>query len=299
MQDKPRRVRSPQRPVRGAGRASRVVNGTYLLTADERAHFHEHGYATLRSVFREEELADFERVFDEFAAGSRPVPLRDYGDHSQGHGVPKGNWNMVNVNVPTAHDPAWSGNLVERRCHAIANQLFPNLVKDYDQILVKLPSRPGAVFPWHQDQAYWPKLRTPRIPTSTVTCSLALNRATGANGCLRVLPGTHRPLGLERPHTRHGTHYDAAGDARALEITLTPAEERRVVELPVERGDVTLHNEFIVHGSGGNTLPVPRKTFVVAFRDAAMVRYERELGFTHSYTIDPKLSERIRFGIFE
>ena len=64
--------------------------------------------------------------------------------------------------------------------------------------------------------------------------------------------------------------------------------------LPVKRGDVTVHDEWIVHGSGGNPSDRVRKTYVAAYRDASMVDYERAIGFSHSYNNDPEVIRRIR-----
>ena len=66
---------------------------------------------------------------------------------------------------------------------------------DYDQFLTKRPRRPDAVFAWHQDLGYWP---TGTPDTRTTTCSLALDDATIENGCLRVVPGSHREPTLRR-----------------------------------------------------------------------------------------------------
>ena len=45
----------------------------------------------------------------------------------------------------------------------------------FEQLLTKLPNRPNAIFPMHQDMAYWPKQSN--IRTDTCTVSLALNDA--------------------------------------------------------------------------------------------------------------------------
>ena len=46
-----------------------------------------------------------------------------------------------------------------------------------------------------------------------------------------------------------------------------PDASSQIVSLPVKKGDVTIHEEHIVHGSPGNLSESPRKTVVMAFRD--------------------------------
>jgi ectoine hydroxylase-related dioxygenase (phytanoyl-CoA dioxygenase family) len=48
------------------------------------------------------------------------------------------------------------------------------------------PAVIGHEVPWHQDGQYWP-IR----PRATVTAWIALD-----NGCMRVIPGSHRMGGL-------------------------------------------------------------------------------------------------------
>ena len=57
------------------------------------------------------------------------------------------------------------------------------------------------------------------------------------------------------------------------------ARVRRPV--PIRRGDVTVHHERIVHGSGGNTTRGWRRAYVIAFRARETVALERRMGFTH------------------
>ena len=67
-----------------------------------------------------------------------------------------------------------------------------------------------------------------------------------------------------------------------LSVELTDADT--VVDLPLKRGDITVHDELIVHGSGGNSSPDRwRRTYIVAFRPKACVDFERSIGFTHSH----------------
>ena len=53
---------------------------------------------------------------------------------------------------------------------------------------------------------------------------------------------------------------------------------------PAKRGSLTIHDEYVVHGSGGNNCPDrQRRTYVVAYRAREIVDAERLIGFTHSH----------------
>jgi hypothetical protein len=66
-------------------------------------------------------------------------------------------------------------------------------------------------------------------------------------------------------------------------LTAQLSEQDAIVTLPVRRGDITVHNERIVHGSAGNQTDGWRRTYVVAYRSHRTVAYERRIGFTHSH----------------
>jgi phytanoyl-CoA hydroxylase len=205
---------------------------------------------------------------------------RDCCDMSSPYGLPFDEWNLVNAVLPRIYRPEFRNNVYERRAASIGRQLLgDDATLDYDQILAKRPGKAGAIFAWHQDLGYWP---TDTPDTKTATCSLALDDATPENGCLQVVPGSH----LEVELRRHREAFRARGagprdTAHTLSLELTG--EDRIVDLPVHRGGVTVHNERIVHGSPGNPSQHWRRTYVLAFRSRATVEYERGIGFTHSH----------------
>jgi hypothetical protein len=64
--------------------------------------------------------------------------------------------------------------------------------------------------------------------------------------------------------------------------------------VPIRRGDMTVHNEGVLHGSGGNhTTDSRRRAYINAFRSVDTVRRERELGFTHSHNDDQAVLSRV------
>lgn len=266
--------------------SARRRNDDYLVSEEEKAFFLANGYLVLRGVVSPQELSAIDEVFETFSRGSVPGMGKDFCDMSGSlHKRPE-DFTLVNAMLPRVYLPAFADNVFERRASSIARRLLgADMALDYDQFLAKKPGKSGAVFAWHQDMAYWPK-RSP--DTRTVTCSLAIDDADQENGCLRVVPRSqgphlrkHRPLAQDLAQvgeTRDGTREDAHAQVLDLEA------EDEVVYLPVRRGDVTLHNEWIVHGSGGNLSANRwRRTYVIAFRSMATIDYERKLGFTHSH----------------
>jgi len=224
----------------------------------------------------EAELAPLDAAYARFMRREVAVPGKDFCDMSQAFDTPFSEYRIVNAMLPTKYDPSLKGNAYEVRAAAAAKQLLgrDDVTFDYDQLLNKNPRQEKAVFAWHQDMAYWPSTRE----TATATFSLALDSTTRANGCLKFVPGSQLAK-LVRPHVPIGKSRD---DAHAIAIAVDESHEH-IVHVEVARGDVSVHDEFVVHGSGGNNTDGQRRTYVVAFRTADTVARERAAGFTHSH----------------
>ena len=147
---------------------------------------------------------------------------------------------------------------------------------DYDQLLDKRPGKSDAVFGWHQDMTYWPPKEWTNDKTTTVTVTLFLDDADEDNGCLRYVPGSNTPA--LRPHEPLSGSRD---DGHALVTHLR--DDDTVALAKTFRGDITIHDEWVVHGSGGNVSPRSRRTYVIAYRHKDIVHAERSAGFTHSH----------------
>jgi ectoine hydroxylase-related dioxygenase (phytanoyl-CoA dioxygenase family) len=144
---------------------------------------------------------------------------------------------------------------------------------DYDQLLAKQPYKQDAVFAWHQDMAYWPE--TPDTRTATVW--LAIDDSTIENGCMRFVPATAHEEVL-RPHA---PMFGDRGASHALGTDLR--DDDVVTPMPIRKGDCTVHNERVMHGSGGNFTGGHRRAYILAFRSEDTIAIERSLGFTHSH----------------
>jgi hypothetical protein len=271
----------------GTGGGSRRDGLRYLVAKEDRERFARDGWIHLPGVLAEEEVAAIEVDYERFLRREIPVAGRDFCDMSGDYERPVEQFSILNVMLPRRYFPAWQGNVYECRAHSIAEQLCgPGMAIDYDQLLAKRPKKDDAVFAWHQDLAYWPD-DTP--DTRTATCWLAIDHSTPENGCMRFVSGSHlEPLRPHRPKD---------GDRGRSHTLVTDLRKGDVVTLaPIRRGDVTVHNERVMHGSGGNKSAGWRRAYVVAFRSVETVAEERRRGFTHSHNDAARVLDDVGFS---
>jgi hypothetical protein len=246
----------------------------YEIDDADRVAFAERGFVHLAGLLTEPEVAEIEVVYDRFLRREIEVPGKDYCDMAGDYGRAPEDFSIVNVMLPRRYHPAWQGNVYERRTADVVAQLLGDGMSiDYDQLLAKQPYKDDAVFAWHQDMAYWPDTPDRR----TATFWLAVDDSTLDNGCMRFVPATNAEPAL-RPHE---PVFGGRGESHALGTTLLASDS--VVPVPIRRGDCTVHNERVMHGSGGNHTAGFRRAYVIAYRSQDTIRIERELGFTHSH----------------
>ncbi|KAG8198530.1 hypothetical protein JTE90_026433 [Oedothorax gibbosus] len=123
----------------------------------------------------------------------------------------------------------------------------PN-IKAMHTMLINKPPDKGTLtsrHPLHQDLIYFPFR-----PADKIVCSwTALERVNRDNGCLAVIPGTHRGELL-----RHG-YPDWEGGVNLLYHGVSDVDEQcrsRRVHLEMEAGDTVFFHPILIHGSGAN-----------------------------------------------
>ena len=121
--------------------------------------------------------------------------------------------------------------------------------------------------------------------------------STVANGCMRFLPGSNKESTLRK----HAPVRISKGrmdeeSSHALATTLSPADEAAVRTVEIKRGDITVHDQRVVHGSGPNNSEGWRRAYVLAFRSDETIAIERRLGFTHSHNDDPEVLDAVGDG---
>jgi len=258
--------------------ANRRQGNRYIVTDEEREQFKRDGYIILKSVLSEEEVAEIEVIYNKFMTQEIVVPGKDFCDMAGGFDRTPDQFSIVNAMLPRKYYPQWQGNVYEQRTSSIAQQLCGDgMGIDYDQLLAKRPQKEDAIFPWHQDSAYWPPFKSD--PTTT-TMWLAVDNSTVQNGCMRFVPGSHLETQL-RPH--RPALGKTREEAHALMCDVYDSEDGTDIShyVPIKRGDITVHNERVIHGSGPNLSDGWRRAYVVAYRRQDCISEERLIGFSH------------------
>ena len=112
----------------------------------------------------------------------------------------------------------------------------------------------GSSVPAHQDNGYFNL-----VPNHALTFWIALDECTEDNGCLRVIPGSHRHGIL--PHKASGQ----VGNSSCLAEPPNPVQAGEVAVL-LKRGDCSIHHVDTIHSSLANTSDHPRRGFLVAYQ---------------------------------
>lgn len=138
-------------------------------------------------------------------------------------------------------------------CDILEDILGPNVDCFLSQFIFKNPGAWGQ--PWHQDSSYFPFDREPQVGAW-----LATSEATLENGCLVILPGSHKEhLHEHLPDDRKGSNYgytEIKDHDFSLETPMT-----------LNTGDLLLFHSFLMHKSYDNNSQARRTAMVYHFAE--------------------------------
>jgi non-heme Fe2+,alpha-ketoglutarate-dependent halogenase len=152
---------------------------------------------------------------------------------------------------------AWDLSTHPRLLDCMEQLLGPNILLKSTRVFYKY-ERSASFVGWHQD-GITEKLEDAHVPAIW----LGLTAATAENGCLRVVPRSHR-LGLV-PHAfrPHADNLTTEGITAVAEID-TPHD---IVMRP---GEMSLHHPLILHASNPNQSEEPRIGFSATYSTEAL-----------------------------
>ncbi|WP_127586881.1 phytanoyl-CoA dioxygenase family protein [Paenibacillus koleovorans] len=199
--------------------------------------FHEAGYSGPIQALTLEEADRYNQLFFEELGQSKFEP-----------GPTKINLSAWHHRRKWAYELATHPALVE----PITQILGPDVVLWAMHFWYKEPGNTKFI-PWHQDINYWPM-----EPAINATAWVSLGWSIRENGCLRIIPGTHRSI---------VPHVDLGNDASAFQegIDASYVDESKAIDIEMTPGQIVYFNEATFHGSEMNSSNIPRVAFSVRY----------------------------------
>ncbi len=218
-----------------AGRLDARTPG--FMTPDAVDHFREQGF-----LIAEDALSP-----DEVAALTADTTAICRGDHGTYDGYAGPHDGQPDADVlrqyhcihfphkcsPTMRDALAHPAIVE----ALTRVIGPDVKCMQSMLFIKAAGKPGQA--WHQDEDY--------IPTrdrSLTGAWIALDDATVENGCLWVIPGSHRPGVLWPQRFQDHRDFDCAQESHGF-----PYTDDDAVPVEVKAGSILFFNGYLLHRS--------------------------------------------------
>ena len=226
---------------------------------EQQAFFQQQGYLIVPDLLSRGEVAECQREVQrlhQLAADleASQDPLSNHFQREPFSQAPNHNGLPVlrKIENTRALSPCFTELAAHPRLVAIVQSLLGADLLLFRSTLMLKPAFHGSAHALHQDSAYWPM-----EPPALVTASIALDDATPANGCIKVIPGSH-----------HWGLQEWGHIAQQQEAPLTNRDDidrSRQIDVPLAAGSAVLFHSLMVHGSGPNQTDRPRNTALYAY----------------------------------
>lgn len=187
--------------------------------------YHEQGYAIVHEpVFSAGDFSRLSEIFEEHLAS-------------------KGEKRADQLDTPHFRDERLLDYLMNESILDMIEQIIGPDIGLWSSHFISKEPRIGRATPWHSDAAYW-KGRFDQF-TGIVTIWLAIDRSDEGNGCMRVIPGSHR--------TETGEYVPVDSATNTFDTELAGIDERAAVSFELDPNECSLHDSRLVHGALANT----------------------------------------------
>ena len=202
-----------------------ISDNVRRLTNKEKQQYSEQGYVKNLPVFSYNGALELQGLFEELS--SRLPSDVDINKTNMWHKASK-----------KFHDLCRTPEILDY----VEDILGSNFVQWGGQFFHKEP-KSGSVVPWHQDAQYWPLK-----PANAVTVWLAVYDTDKENGAMKVVSGSHKKgsNGFKH-HTNNASHL-----VLDQEVSEDQIDQDNIVYMDLKAGEISLHNDALLHGSDPN-----------------------------------------------
>ena len=223
------------------------VDDPKLLTHEQIQHYNEKGYIAPITVFDEDEMAEMRGYFDELLPKALEAGWNSY-EIVNWHKTCRGVWDIVTQS---------------KLLDYVQDLLGETIICRHSHFFTKLPGD-GKRVSWHQDASYWPL-----SPSKVVTAWLAIDDVDESNSAMRIIPGSH--LHAQLPFSESDEE-----EQNVLNQTVRDPEQYGdpPVSLNLRAGQISLHSDWLLHGSEPNVSDRRRCGFAMRYLSSDVRAFE-------------------------
>jgi len=210
--------------------------------------FEENGYVIIRGVVEPGLIRDLDRELSEMQGKVESRQLRGmhlFEDEEKARVV----FNPYDYS-PALRSIVGRDDLIE-----LAKALIGGPVQLHHSKLMVKPAKRGTEQPWHQDFFYWQGKEQRQVAGF-----LCIDPSTKENGCLQVIPGTHKN-GL-REH--HKEFHEITGE-RHWVCEVKDKELQEIQYFEGEPGDMIFFSSMVLHASDPNKSENSRRAVIFEY----------------------------------
>ena len=202
------------------------VENTQLLTKAQIDQYNDQGYLFPFDIFSAEEITEIRAYFFDdllpkaMAAGWNSYEITNWHKHCR-----------------SVYDLVTNSRILDY----VQDLLGETLILRHSHFFAKLPGD-GKRVSWHQDASYWPL-----TPSKVVSAWLAIDDTDVENGAMQVIPGSHK-------NAQVAFEKSSKTENNVLNQTVHHPEKHGndPVSLTLKAGQMSLHSDWILHGSEPN-----------------------------------------------
>ncbi len=262
----------------------------FRLTPEERISWEVNGYFVRHGIFTEEENALLSRVADAIALGRIPFPDHRIFQNAlvrDGKVEASGIYAMHSIHQMSCYSPEFLERSRDPRLtDPIVDILGPDLL-GLNSLYIWKPPKIGLGFPWHQDRWY---TRPQFITETTVGTWTAIDVATVDNGCLYVIPGSHKIGILE--------HVELEGSQQQEFKQAVGAKDEDGVAVEIPPGSVIFFDNRILHKSTDNSTEGFRRSNIAHYISAKAERVPHKNYLRPLMWVRGKIYETLSEGVY-
>jgi phytanoyl-CoA hydroxylase len=228
--------------------------------AEQKSQYEEQGYLVFPELLSPTELAELRGALAEVLQGAEgQTESNEKFSITRGD---DGNYYVRRIFNPIQHHRAFYDLVFNPKIlDVVENLIGPHIQLHHTKLNLKPPSSREARFEWHQDYPFFPHTNF-----DLVAVMILLDDSTEENGCLTIIPGSHKWGPRNHIFAPDGAFSSQLEDKS---VVLDPS---RWLKVPVPAGGMELHHCNLLHSSTANRSTRPRSAIIIQYRAADNVQ---------------------------